>query len=95
MTKLRKIATWIGLVLSLLAGLYAGTGIFFYAWLSAAAPDRWPPERAALWAYSSLALAVLFIGLFIYCVVSLVRDANNAHQNERDGSWSQSIVRKY
>jgi hypothetical protein len=83
MTKRRKIATWIALVLSLPVGLYAGTGFFFYAWLSAAAPDRWPPERAALWAYSSLALAVLFTGVFIYCVVSLVKDANKTYQSER------------
>jgi hypothetical protein len=83
MTKRRKIATWIALVLSLPAGVYAGTSVVFYAWLSAAAPDRWPPDRAALWVYSSLAFAVVFFGLFIYCVVSLVRNANKAYQSER------------
>ena len=47
-----------------------------YVWLNAAQPERWPPERAAPWAYSALALAVMFLGLFIYCVVTLVREAN-------------------
>jgi len=83
MTKRRKIITWITLVLSLPAGGYAGLSFVFYAWLSAASPDRWPPERAALWAYSSLALAVLFVGLFSYCVVSLIKDANKTYRSER------------
>ena len=82
MTRRRKITTWVALVLSLPAGLYAGTSVIFYAWLSAAAPERWPPERAALWAYSALALTILFFGLFVYCVVSLVRDANKSYQRE-------------
>jgi hypothetical protein len=86
MTKRRKIATWVALVLSLPAAGYAGTSVVFYAWLSAAAPDRWPPERAALWAYSSLALGVLFLGLFIYCVVSLVKDANKTYRSERNAT---------
>ena len=71
---------------TLAAGGYAAMSFVFYAWLSAAAPDRWPPERAALWAYSSLALAALFLALFVYCIVSLVKDANKTYQRERNAT---------
>jgi hypothetical protein len=83
---MKLIATWIGLLLALPAGGYAAMSFIFYAWLSAAAPDRWPPERAALWAYSSLALAVLFFGVFVYFVVSLIKDANRTYQRERNAA---------
>ena len=86
MTKRRKIATWIALVLSLPAGGYAALSFVFYAWLSAAAPERWPPERAAVWAYSSLALAVVLLGLVVYCVVSLIKDANRTYRTERNAT---------
>ena len=86
MTKRRKITTWIGLVLSLPAGGYAAMSFVFYAWLSAATPGRWPPERAALWAYSSLALAVVLLGVFVYCVVSLIKDANKTYRTERNAT---------
>ena len=86
MTKRRKIATWMALLLSLPAAGYAGTSVVFYAWLSAAQPDRWPAERAALWVYSALAFTVLFLGLFVFCVVSLIRDANKSYQRERNAT---------
>jgi len=38
----RKTFLWAGLVLSLPAICYAGGSVVFYAWLSAAAPERWP-----------------------------------------------------
>ena len=86
MTRRRKIATWVALVLSVPAAGYAGTSVMFYAWLNAAEPARWPAERAAPWVYSALALTVLFIALFVYCVVSLVRDANKTYQRERNAT---------
>ena len=86
MTKRRKIVTWVALILSLPAAVYAGTSVIFYAWLNAAQPERWPAERAAVWAYSALALTVLFMALFVYCVVSLVRDANKAYKRERNAT---------
>lgn len=86
MTKRRKILLWLGLVVSLLATGYAGTSFIFYAWLSAAAPERWPPERAALWAYSALGLAILFFGLFVYCVVSLIKEANRQYREEQNAT---------
>ncbi len=86
MTKRRKIFLWLGLVASLSAAGYAGTSFIFYAWLSAAAPERWPPERAALWAYSALALAILFFGFFVYCVVSLIKEANRQYREEQSAT---------
>lgn len=83
MTKRRKTFLWITLVLSVPAALYAGTGSVYYAWLNAAQPDRWPPERVAPWAYGFLAFAVLFLGLFVYCVVSLIREANRKYREDQ------------
>ena len=75
--------TWLGLVLSLLAGGYAGLSFIFYAWLSAAEPERWPPERAGLWAGSAAILALLFFALFVYCLASLIRDSNRRCREEQ------------
>lgn len=86
MTKRRKIVLWMGLALSLPAGCYAGMSFVFYAWLSSAAPERWPRTRAGLWAYSALALAALFLGLFIYCLVSLINEANRSYRVERNAT---------
>ncbi len=82
MTRRRKILLWIGLFVSLPAALYAGGSFVFYAWMSAAQPDRWTPERAGLWAYSALALAVIFFGLFAYCVVSVIKEANRMYREQ-------------
>lgn len=79
MTK-RKIFLWTGLVLSIPAAFYTGGGFVYYVWLNAAQPERWPAERAAPWAYSHLILAVFFLGLFIYCVFSLIREANRKYR---------------
>ena len=86
MKRRRKIFLWLGLVLSLLATGYVGTSVVFYAWLSAAAPARWPPDRAALWTYSALVLTILFFGLFVYCVVSLVKEANKRYREEQNAT---------
>ena len=86
MTKRRKIFLWVALVLSVPATYYAGVSVVFYAWLSAAEPERWPPDRAALWTYSALTLTVFFLGLFIFFVVSLVREANRKYREEQSAT---------
>ena len=86
MTKQKKILLWIGLVLSLPISGYAGTSFIFYAWLSAAEPERWPPERAGLWAGVAVIIAVLFIALFIYCVVSLIKETNRKYREEQNAT---------
>jgi hypothetical protein len=67
---------WIGLLASGGATLYAAGSVVFYVWMNAAAPDRWPSERAGLWASGAVVLFVLFLALFVYCLVSLIRRAN-------------------
>ena len=83
MNKKGKIIRWVGMGISLPAFLYAITGFFFYSWLSAAEPERWPAEKAALWAFSSLAIGVLLFGVFIYCIVSLIKEANRRYKEEQ------------
>jgi hypothetical protein len=77
---------WVALVLSVPATYYAATSVIFYAWLNAAEPERWPAERAAVWVYSALALTVAFLALFIYCVVSLVRNGNKNKEPEANAT---------
>lgn len=76
MTKLKIIFLWVGLLGSLPATGFTGLSIVLYARLSAVAPERWPPDKAGLWTYSALALMVLFVCLFIYCLVSLIKESN-------------------
>ncbi len=52
----------------------------YYAWLSAAQPERWPPERAGAWAYGAALLALVLLAVFIYCLVSLIREANRQYR---------------
>lgn len=82
MTKRRKIVLWASLVLSVPATYYAGVSVVYYAWLNAAVPDRWPADRAALWVYSALALTVFFAGVFVYCLVALIKESNRQYRNE-------------
>lgn len=80
MTPRRKISLWVGLFVSLPAAGYAAMSCVFYAWLNAAEPDRWPAAKAGLWSESAAVLAILFFGVFVYCLVSLIRSANKAYR---------------
>jgi hypothetical protein len=70
---LNKLALWLSPIVTLGISLYAGVSFVFYAWLSAVDPKNWPEEKAALWAYSSLAISVAFLGLCVYSTMRLVR----------------------
>ena len=83
LTKRKRLLTWLGLILSLPAAGYAGVSFIFYTWLSAAEPERWPPERAGLWAGGAAILALMFFALFVYCLISLIRDANRRYREEQ------------
>jgi len=82
MTRRRKLFLWTGLALSIPAAGYAALSFVFYSWLSAAEPERWPPGRAGVWAGGAAILALAFLALFIYCLVSLVKEANRAYREE-------------
>lgn len=83
MTKRKKILLWVGLVLSLPSIYFSGTSFVFYAWQNAANPDKWPVEKAAPLAYSSLAIAVLFFLLFVYCLVVLIKNTNKDYRESQ------------
>ena len=83
MSKNAKLLRWVGIVISLPASFYAGMSFIFYAWLNASDPDHWPAEKAAIWSYSSLAIAIAFLGMFIYCVTSLIKEANRKYREEQ------------
>jgi hypothetical protein len=84
MTKWKKKFMWFGLVVSLPVVGYMGLGFIFYSWLNAAVPERWSVEKAATWAYGSLILAVLFLILFIYCLVSLIKESNKKYKKQQN-----------
>jgi heme/copper-type cytochrome/quinol oxidase subunit 2 len=84
MSRTRKLLLWLGVLLSLPAVWYSGMSVVFYAWLEAS--RQWPTEKAAVWVYSFLALTVLLIALFVYCVVALVREANRSFREEQRAS---------
>ena len=66
-----------------LFGIVAGAGLcfyfvwatIFYAWMNA--NGSWSAEKAAPWAYGSLALAVVFFVLAIYIIVKLIKYINS------------------
>ncbi len=80
MSKRKKVLLWIGLLVSLPIAGYAGMCVVFYAWLDAS--RQWPTEKAAMWAYGSLSIMIIFSALFIYCLVSLIWNANREYKAE-------------
>ncbi len=74
MTRKQKVICWVVMLFTLPTSGYAVMGFVFYAWLSAAEPERWPVPKAALWAYSSLALALIFLVMFGYCLFKLIKN---------------------
>ena len=83
MSKYAKYLRWAGVVLSLPAFVYSGGSFIFYTWLNAAEPERWPAEKAGIWAYSSLAIAIVFLSMFVYCVTSLIKEANRRYREKQ------------
>ena len=84
MTRRQKIFRWAGLVLSVPTGGYSAGCFLYYSWLSAAEPNLWPPEWTVFWTGGAALLALLFFAIFIYCVVSLIRDANTKYRKEQN-----------
>ena len=82
--KHKKLILWVALVLSLPATFYAGMSVIFYSWLNAAEPERWPAEKASIWAGGSLILTVIFFSVFVYCIVSLVKMANKKYREQQN-----------
>jgi len=75
--KRKTIILCVTLIISAPATYYAALSVIFYSWLNAAEPDRWPTEKAAIWAGGSLILTIIFFSLFIYSVVSLLNTINS------------------
>jgi len=71
---------------SVSAGGYAGISVIFYSWLNAAEPECWPPEKAGLWAGGAAILTILFLALFIYSLVSLIREVNRKYREEQNAT---------
>ena len=84
MTKRKKIILWLLMLSSLPATYYAGVSVIYYSWLSASNPERRPAERAGLWSGSALILTILFIAIFIYCLVSLIKETNRKYREEQN-----------
>jgi uncharacterized membrane protein len=79
MSNKRKIWLWVGMVASVPVRLYAFLCVIFYAWKNAADPINWPSEKVAVYYYSSLAITSVFLGLFIYFLVTLIKNKNTEH----------------
>ena len=81
MTGGRKWWLWLGLCASLPGASYASLGSVYFVWLEGV--RQWAPGRADLFAAASLAMAVLCAGIFIYCLVGLLRNALRASANRQ------------
>ena len=77
---------WAGAISGLPVSGYLLMSAVFYAWLNAAEPERWPVEKAALWAGSAFILGILCFGFFIYCVVVLIKASNTNYRARQNAS---------
>jgi hypothetical protein len=78
----KSIFRWIGVLIGLPASIYFFMCVIFYAWLNAANPERWPSERAGIWAGGSLVLALLFLAYFIWSLVGFIRSSNAKYRSK-------------
>lgn len=76
MTTRRKAILWLGLCLSLPGAGYASLGFVYFTWLQGL--EQAPAGSAGLLAFAMLALAALCAGVFIHCLLSLIRNARRA-----------------
>jgi len=80
--KTKKIIFYfVAVVVSPILSFYAFWSAIFYSWMNA--NGSWSAEKAAPWAYGSLALSGFFFILCIYFIVKIVkfRKANNATES--------------
>lgn len=73
MTRQRKAVLWFALCLSLPGAAYASLGVVYFVWLGGV--QQQSARTAGVFAIGALALAVLCAGLFLYCLLALVRNA--------------------
>lgn len=76
MTAGRKAILWLGLCLSLPGAAYASLGFVYFMWYGGL--QQGPAGGASVLAFGSLALAVACAGLFVRCLLSLIRDWRRA-----------------
>ena len=69
----RKTLGCLGSAVAFALSAYAAVGFFYYAWRNAAAPAEWPTRKATIWAYSSLALSVIFLAACVVCLLYATR----------------------
>ena len=90
MSRRRKVTLWLGLCLSLPAAAYASLGFVYFVWLEGM--KQWPTGQANLMALGALAFAVTCGGVFIYCLVSLIREAAEAHREKQRAKRGDATI---
>jgi hypothetical protein len=73
MTRRRKAILWLGLCLSLPGAAYAILGFVYFTWLGGL--QQGSASNAGLFAAGAMVLAALCAGIFLYCLVALIRHA--------------------
>ncbi len=77
-TKVKKAILYVlGLIASAVISFYAVSSTIFYAWMNA--NGSWSAEKAAPWAFGSLAISIVFIIPFIYFIVKIFKLRNTAN----------------
>lgn len=82
--KRKTLILWLALFISAPATFYSAMSVIFYSWLNAAEPERWPVEKATIWAGGSLLLTIIFFSIFVYSIVSLVKMANIKYREQQN-----------
>ena len=80
LTRRNRFWRWIVLAASIPLAIYFVGSMVFYSWLSAAQSERWPVEKASLWAGGAAALSAVSLSALVYCTVTLIRDTNRRYR---------------
>ena len=84
MTKVGKIIRWICAIGALPCAYYTFTGFIYFSWLNAYDPEIYTVEKVSFQVYSYLALTIVLIILFFYCIVTLIKETNRAHSEKHN-----------
>lgn len=79
MPKRRKLILWLGLCASVPGAAYASLAFVYFVWLEGIQESA--GGKAGVFALGALAFGVLCAGVFIHCLVSLIKNARHAGRN--------------
>jgi len=86
MTKAKKSILGLGVLASVLAIYYLGTGLVFYIRLHAAGLQQWDLDGPDLWAVCMFVAMILSAVMCIYCLLPLIHESSRRNRDKENAT---------